>query len=709
MDDLRSFWNVVAEELAARCCTDSAALDIKLVERRHGSEGDSFFTITLPAYCKDFEKSLDSGAVSPGLFQGWRRLSSSSGPSVIPQFLGGFMALIFDLESGALLDQPDIDAIFSIRQLTLMYGKILLPCSEERTEKAIAGYIETENEVRRFDAELSPSLLEEFSNASTVLWGTVLQAVDEDVYYGRIVPRHGPGVTADRLLGNRKFDQREWTERLERVFHWNDFIIPSARYHQEYLPSVKFLSPEQERPVKVITVPKTLKTPRIIAVEPTCMQYSQQGLMTKFVEYIESPYVWYRKNHNVGYGVVGFTDQEPNQLLAREGSLSGELATLDLSEASDRVSNQLVRNMLANYPNLAEGVDACRSRKADVPGHGVMRLAKFASMGSALTFPIEAMVFSTVVFIAIAHAEAEQRGEGPSARVDTDLIMRHRSGVRVYGDDIIVPVRFVHRVVDYLEAFGFKVNQNKSFWTGKFRESCGKEFYAGHDISVVRVRREFPSRPEHGMDENGRSGPSSSNLRKGNRTTSAVLGGVRSANPTRRSRGVSSVAVQPKALPHRGFVSGVHAQRIISTVDLRNQCYMHGLWRSAGVLDGYLQGVLKHYPTVPPDSPALGRVSLLAHEAGRVHSGLRYGKNFKIHSTLFTPMVKAFTVRAKLPISRLNGPGALLKCLLGKPEGREPEGTLDWLVAISTVDPEHLNRAGRDQAVSIMPGWVSLQ
>jgi hypothetical protein len=322
-----------------------------------------------------------------------------------------------------------------------------------------------------------------------------------------------------------------------------------------------------------------------------------------------------------------------------------------------------------------------------------MRLAKFASMGSALTFPIEAMVFSTVVFMAIASAEAEYGSEGQRALVDTDLIMRHRSGVRVYGDDIVVPVRFVHRVVEYLEAFGFRVNSNKSFWTGKFRESCGKEFYDGHDVSVVRVRREFPSRPEHGMDEDGRSGPSPRNSRASNRGAPPVLGGTRSAHPSRRDRVVSSESVQPKAFPLRGIVSGVHAQRIISTVDLRNQCYMHGLWRSAGVLDEYLQSVLKHYPTVSPDSPALGRVSLVGYQVD------------KVHSTLHSPLVRAFRVRAKLPVSRLSGAGALLKCLLGKPEGREPEGELEWL-AISNSDPEHLNRAGRDQAVSIMPGWV---
>jgi len=181
-------------------------------------------------------------------------------------------------------------------------------------------------------------------------------------------------------------------------------------------------------------------------------------------------------------------DQTPNQRLAREGSLTGALATLDLSEASDRVSNQLVRTMLEDYPHLHWAVDASRSRKADVPGHGVIRLAKFASMGSALCFPFEAMVFLTLIFLGI---ERES-----STLLTRRKLERYVGKVRVYGDDIICPVDSVDSVVSVLTLFGAKVNTGKSFWTGRFRESCGKEYYAGEDISIVRVRREFPTSPK---------------------------------------------------------------------------------------------------------------------------------------------------------------------------------------------------------------------
>jgi len=744
MDDLRSFWIAVAEELAARCGTDSAALDIKTIESRWRSEGDSFFTITLPAYCKDFERSLEYGAVTQELFRGWRKISSANGPSVIPQFLGGFMSLIFDRDSGKLLPEQEIEAIRAIRQLTLMYGKILLPCSDARREAAFLSYVEVEQEMRREDAMRSSVLLEKLNQASTVMWGTVLQHVDEDVYNGRIIPKHGPGKTADRLQGNRKFDQLEWTERLQDVFSWDEFMIPSHRYSQEYLPKVQFLDPEHERPVKVVGVPKTLKTPRIIAIEPTCMQYVQQGLMARFVEYIESP-VLYKdpcpswgtvRDRNIGFGVVGFRDQEPNQLLAKEGSLTGELATLDLSEASDRVSNQLVTTMLANYPHLKRAVAACRSLKADVPGHGVMPLAKFASMGSALTFPIEAMIFSSIIFIGIA----EELG---LPRVDTDLVLRYRSRVRVYGDDIVVPVRFVSRVVESLEAFGFKVNASKSFWNGSFRESCGKEYYNGEDVSVFRIRRVFPSpartrKAEEHENAKHRPDPSGSSTARlhGDFVSSGRVsrqpggrvppGHLRDAESTtvEQDRGdVGDVRVGRHGHPGRGladepsqprFPSGDRgrggksvsrrsddwrlgqAQELISLVSVRNQAYLLGYHDTVRRLDQQLTKVLTHFPLVARTSAALGRWNF--EDLYEVD---------KVHSRLHAPMVKAWAVRPVTPRSSVSGVGALLKCLLLK-EGRSDMALEEWwLDAILSQDEEHLIRAGRDQTVNIKSGWFS--
>jgi hypothetical protein len=376
---------------------------------------------------------------------------------------------------------------------------------------------------------------------SLFVWGDVLNEMDNLVYNQGLIPKHGNGQTADRLLGNKKFSGISWTHRLESVFKSCDFLIPNHRY-SSYLSRIHFAEPEDELPVKVTTVPKTLKTPRIIAMEPTCMMYAQQAVMEVLVESLER-----------SSSFVGFTDQTPNQRLALQGSRDGSLATLDLSEASDRVSNQHVLALTRFHPHFSEALQACRSRKADVPGHGILSLSKFASMGSALCFPIEAMVFSTIVFLGIQR-ELKRRLTRKDLKVLTGQ-------VRVYGDDIIVPVDYVSSVVSELEAFGFRVNAGKSFWTGKFRESCGKEYYAGDDVSIVKVR---------------------------------------SLLPTQRK----------------------DAKEVVSTVSTRNQFYKAGMWKTAALLDNTIERAIKHFPVVAETSPVVGRHSFLGYQTEKMHPQL---------------------------------------------------------------------------------------
>jgi len=229
---------------------------------------------------------------------------------------------------------------------------------------------------------------------------------------------------------------------------------------------------DAEMPVRVISVPKTQATPRIIAIEPAALQYAQQGLKREIYQYVEkSP---------LGK-VLGFTDQSRNQDLAQKASIDQSLATLDLSEASDRVHWWLVYQMVNRFPHLWEFLHATRSHRAAVPGEGEIPLQKFASMGSAVTFPLEALVFTALAACGIYSGQRRR----PTARV-------LHGQLSVYGDDIIVPIDSVGDVVDWLEHFGAKVNRAKSFWSGHFRESCGAEYYRGTNVSVVRLRHDLP-------------------------------------------------------------------------------------------------------------------------------------------------------------------------------------------------------------------------
>jgi hypothetical protein len=636
---LTSLWSWIAEESAIRCCT-SATHDINTVVRRVEHEGLSFLTITLPDYGKAIEKWLDLGQV--GSITSFRKGRSGG----LPLFLGGFLSRVFDPECGMLLDEPCEDAIRALRQLTLFMGKIELPCSDARNAQALRDYIECEQDVRRSDAELSERDLEEFRAMSELLFGQVFERINREIYFNRLVPRHGPGSTADSLQGNEKWNQRTWTRRLEQGgFPARSYLISNWRF-THVLDEVDILEPGREQPVKVALVPKTLKTPRVIAMEPTCMQYAQQALDRSFKRNLKRDYLLDR--------LIGFDDQTPNQEMARQGSIDNRTATLDLSEASDRVSNELVRTMFARWPFLAAAVDATRSRRALVDGR-LIRLAKYASMGSALCFPMEAMVFTTLIFVGI------QRSLNMTlSRRDIKRLSR---SVRVYGDDLIVPVDNVHTVIQTLEAFGSRVGLHKSFWTGKFRESCGREYYDGADVSIVRVRHVFPT-------------------------------------------------------------SRQDATELISLVSLRNQLYMSGYWSTCRELDKRIEGMIKFFPNVLPSSPVLGRISSLGPTSERVEPDRR-----KWSSRYQTPLVKGFVVSARSPVSKPDGSGALLKCLLklggdqyrdgfnnptpwlppgasvGGPFGITHDATL-W-ASLPQSDDEHLERCGRPQRVSIKLGWSS--
>ncbi len=540
MRSLLQFWRVLARETyLANGCHRSTTLDYSLgvAKRRFEHEGSEFLTITLPAFGKDLETCLNRGFVDPHLqFHSWKLQGET------PRFLGDLMDRVFDRHSGYLLDEPSEFAIFSLRQLTLLFKKMHLPCDEDRVASALWQYVKTDAEVGvREDAYVGTALQGRFRQMSSLLFSDVFAKLDADVYYNSLIPKHGPGSTADGLTGNGKFYQREWTDRLEAILPYGEYCLPSWRYYSR-LDDVHFRSPGDERPVRVITVPKTQETPRLIAIEPTAMQYSQQALMQPLVRYIEADKL-------LG-AVIGFRDQVPNQQLARKGSEYGTLATLDLSEASDRVSYQHVMDLFHRFPFVREAVDACRSQRASVPAfwyhpETVMPLRKFASMGSALTFPFEAMVFTTVIALALQQEAFEQGVSSPLTRESIAALL---SGVRVYGDDIIVPTRHVAAVIHYLELFGFKVNVHKSFWEGKFRESCGKEYYDGVDVSISRVRQLLPA--------------------------------------SRRD-----------------------VAQIVSTVSLRNQLWVAGFYKTCEHLDSLIKQVIPVYPVVGPYSAVLGRLS----------------------------------------------------------------------------------------------------
>lgn len=464
---LLELWERVAKDAASKCYTACVAdwpLDVARATKRVEHEGLSFLTITLPAFGAEFEKALASGLVDSTCFAGWQKRGC------LPVFLQGFTSLVFE-RTGHLKEEPDVAAIEGIRQLAYVFKKILLPCTTEREQKAIDSYLEIEHELtsKAFDYDSSDL----FDSVARMLWGDVFGG---DVDYRTLIPKHGPGATCEHITNNKKYAHRTWYDRLQPYFPFDETAYPSTILGTAELGKTEFISGGNELPVRVTLVPKTLKTPRIIAIEPVCMQYTQQALARYLITNIE--------RHWITSGHINFKDQGVNQRLAIDASMSGELATLDLSSASDRVPLSGVERMLKVNQDLIDGLLATRSTRAEMPDGSTIQLGKFASMGSATCFPVEAMYFFTVIITALI--------EYSSCPVTLRNIKDLSRNVYVYGDDLIVPVDAVEVILQTLAKYNCKVGLSKSFWFGKFRESCGVEAYNGEVVTPTYLRRMAP-------------------------------------------------------------------------------------------------------------------------------------------------------------------------------------------------------------------------
>jgi hypothetical protein len=205
--------------------------------------------------------------------------------------------------------------------------------------------------------------------------------------------------------------------------------------------------------------------PRIISAEPQTMQFLQQGVARYMMATVE---------HLCPY--IRFRDQTVNAMLAKRGD---EVATLDMSDASDRVSRRIVRQLFPN--DWAELLFSLRSGFSKLPDGTVVPLRAFAPMGSALCFPVEAIVFAAVTVAVLCHIDG-----------GSWFSKEKRKLVGIYGDDIIVPRDAGEAVLAVLRATGFTPNVAKCCLNGFFRESCGAEWWRGDDVTVVRPRSLSP-------------------------------------------------------------------------------------------------------------------------------------------------------------------------------------------------------------------------
>lgn len=271
--------------------------------------------------------------------------------------------------------------------------------------------------------------------------------------------------------------------------------------------------PEKIRGNRFTTVPKDALKLRGICVEPLGNLWTQLGAGRYLKRRLAAVGIKVDRTSSPQCPLLRLkTKPNPDgqvlhRRLAREGSVTGKWATIDLSNASDTMALELVRWVLppewydvlsslrspytrVTYPRLArkyrdslakfaKTLDRPARRlflnriKTITGGSTWVRLEKFSSMGNGATFELESLVFLSLL------------AAGCDLTIGRDLF--------VYGDDIILPNEKAVEAMAILRAVGFTPNPRKSFHTGPFRESCGGDFFLGVDVRPVCSTGELSS------------------------------------------------------------------------------------------------------------------------------------------------------------------------------------------------------------------------
>lgn len=460
--------------------------DLLRLTRMSDCRGIHFFMVDLPQLGKHLDKCLAEGQYSTSQLPVSRPGAKGA---VIPKLFRGLYLLIFDI-NGCLKEDADVTAILFLRQLLLVAKKATVPCGEVATTGEIQAFCDTEGELPmppnswasptemsliadhrgfQFSEQLVQRACQKFGNERGL---RLLRSLDTVSSYlslslGRYSPddwnfKHGPGSVSDVVQGGNRFEFKNWSCRLEDVFPSSDYSFHNyGAWARALCDQVEYSS--HEPCSRLIAVPKTLSKPRLIASEPSEMMFCQQNLWHYFKTRVED--CWIAE-------FVQFSDQTQNQVLARQGSLDGSLATIDLSSASDRVTPEVVGNVFRANLGLLRALAATRTRFCEIPrgdSTELVELRKYSTMGNATTFPVETLTFLACVLAC--------------ALEETGLTSQSLQGlygkVSIFGDDIIVPRELAGTVMDLLEVLHFKVNTNKSFLTGLFRESCGVDAFRG--------------------------------------------------------------------------------------------------------------------------------------------------------------------------------------------------------------------------------------
>jgi hypothetical protein len=487
--------------------------DREVFTKRLEAEGLSFLTQTLPVVGKGLLAGFSRGFLLTSDFPGWRLKKDKA----YPLFLCGAFSELFE---GVYLRKQFEDissrnhaagAVACIRQLTELFYKLELEPTPEQLAQTTETFKQAEWDVTNllghmysdcipigvraveermqyhFDTSTHPSNHEssgltrrDVRNYAQVIRRAkrLVHWLVKDVNPLEIRPKHGSGSSACRVKPHARYDSYRYIQRIADMYPYDEYFhFGRSSVCDNIAPWGLSEGPEEVEPsARVVFVPKDSRGPRLISEEPREFMYLQQGLNSLLVSAVE-------RNHAVA-SEVSWLDQGRNRELARLGSIDPSLyVTLDLKEASDRVSWKLVKYL---FPKpWRDAFNASRSLSTELPDGEVIPLHKFAPMGSACCFPVMSICLWAIA--ASASKSYVPSRDDRTFRRNPLLNREHR--ISVYGDDIIVPTQHAELVTLALKFAGLEVNESKSFTQDiPFRESCGGDYYYGVDVAPVRVK-----------------------------------------------------------------------------------------------------------------------------------------------------------------------------------------------------------------------------
>lgn len=458
-------------DIAAQLCISrkNHDRDCGEIRDRYRAEGLPFLTVALPRLGKALDALLGRGTSFNVL--GFEKRPDTQ----IPKLFGDLFERVMD-SSGNELPDCEPTVVRALRQLTLFAYKLETPYDESLEETLLTTFVKVDKELPVF-IDRDPVL-----DIAAQLCATVFGCFD----HLDIVPRHGGGSVATGEDPAEKHVFKRLYTAIERVYPFTEYFVWSLSQVADEYRVIQGLQVLPSGTAKVVLVPKDSRGPRIISCEPLEYQWIQQGLGNAIRANLEK--------HRLTRGFVNFTDQQINRSLAQIGSSTGQWVTLDMKEASDRVSCALVVRIFERLPLLRDALIATRSTRTKLPNGTIVELRKFAPMGSNLCFPVEAFVFWALAVASLVHKESERIGPVAAhtvARQRRELIRRFASSVFVYGDDIIVGREDYATLLSYFPTVGLLFNEAKCCVTGSFRESCGMDAFKGVDVTPLRLRKQW--------------------------------------------------------------------------------------------------------------------------------------------------------------------------------------------------------------------------